>query len=697
MASRTRRTPKVRATARRARPRRASTRSRRVSPRSKRGSPRSKRASPRSKRASPRSKRASAQAKTRRREIVFRAAMLRNLPEALSASVELADFLKTAGTLTLNERKLIVNQAIVLFEQNYVHLPLKVAMHAVSPLQRLRLLSARIDRQSAATMDPEWRFHSELSDIFHSVRDLHTNYLLPDPFNGKIAFLPFLVEEYHDAAGSHYVVSHLRQGFTAPGFEPGAEITHWSGIPIDRAVDLNAARFAGSNLAARHSRGVESLTVRSLRIHRPPDEQWVTVSYIGTDAVKRELTEKWQVVDNLPPLAVDPDAVSLDATVLGLDLGGDDVARARRMLFAPQSVAQEAAVSATGAPQASAENAADLATSMPGVFRARSVTTGSGTFGHIRIFTFSVDDPDAFVEEFIRLIGLLPQNGLIVDVRGNGGGHIFASEFTLQTMTPRRIEPEPVQFINTPLNLRIVRKHETDPVGIDLGPWFPSMDQALETGAVFSGAFPITPVDGANAIRQRYSGPAVLIVDARCYSATDIFAGGFQDHKIGPVLGVDDNTGAGGANVWTLSLLKQLLEVPTSEPNSPYKDLPKGAGMRVAIRRTLRVGPLSGTPVEDLGVTPDVRHRMTANDVLQGNIDLLERAGQLLAALPVRTLLVTATPGAGGNVAVQIQSANLDRADIFVDDRPRATVDLVGATTSVTVNGGPGAASVRVD
>jgi hypothetical protein len=623
--------------------------------------------------------------------------MLRNLPEALSASVELADFLNTAGTLTLNERKLIVNQAIVLFEQNYVHLPLKVAMHAVSPLQRLRLLSARLDRQSAATMDPEWRFHSELSDIFHSVRDLHTNYLLPDPFNGKIAFLPFLVEEYHDAAGSHYVVSHLRQGFTAPGFGPGAEITHWSGIPIDRAVDLNAARFAGSNLAARHSRGVESLTVRSLRIHRPPDEQWVTVSYVGTDAVKRELTEKWQVVDNLPPLAVDPDAVSLDATVLGLDLGGDEVARARRILFAPQSVAQEAAVSATGQPQASAENAADIATSMPGVFRARSVTTGSGTFGHIRIFTFSVNDPDEFVEEFIRLIGLLPQNGLIIDVRGNGGGHIFASEFTLQTLTPRRIEPEPVQFINTPLNLRIVRKHETNPAGIDLGPWFPSMDQALETGAVFSGAFPITPVDGANAIGQRYSGPAVLVVDARCYSATDIFAGGFQDHKIGPVLGVDDNTGAGGANVWTLSLLKQLLEVPTLEPNSPYKDLPKGAGMRVSIRRTLRVGPLSGTPVEDLGVTPDVRHRMTKDDVLQGNIDLLERAGELLAALPTRTLVVTATPGAGGVVAVQIQSTNLDRADIFVDDRPRATVDLVGPTTSVAVNAGPGAASVRVD
>jgi hypothetical protein len=413
--------------------------------------------------------------------------------------------------------------------------------------------------------------------------------------------------------------------------------------------------------------------------------------------VKRELTEKWHVADNLPPIAADPDAATPDAAAIGLDLGGDEVARARRMLFAPRSVDQEAAVRATGRPQAPADSAVDVATSMPSVFRARNVTTASGTFGHIRIFTFNVNDPDAFVEEFVRLIGLLPQNGLIVDVRGNGGGHIFASEFTLQTLTPRRVEPQPVQFINTPLNLRIVRRHRANPAGIDLGPWFPSMDQALETGSVFSGAFPITPIAGANAIGQRYSGPAVLITDARCYSATDIFAAGFQDHQIGPVLGVDDNTGAGGANVWTLSLLKQLLEVPTPEPNSPYADLPGGAGMRVAIRRTLRVGSRAGTPVEDLGVTPDVRHRMTANDVLQGNVDLLEHAGQLLAARPVRRLVVTAASGAGGSLNLQIESANLDRCDIFVDGRPRSTVDLTGPTTNVTIAGVPGAVSVRAD
>ena len=42
----------------------------------------------------------------------------------LEGAVTVPDFLAGAGTLTLAERRLIVEQALVLLEQNYVHLPL---------------------------------------------------------------------------------------------------------------------------------------------------------------------------------------------------------------------------------------------------------------------------------------------------------------------------------------------------------------------------------------------------------------------------------------------------------------------------------------------------------------------------------------------------------------------------------------------
>jgi hypothetical protein len=629
----------------------------------------------------------------------FLAEVAEPVRDQLAASVELRDFLRDAGTLTLAERRRLVEQALVLLEQNFVHLPLKAAMHAVNPVQRLRLLRVRLERQTSDTMDPEWLFHAELSGIFHSVRDLHTNYLLPSPFAGKVAFLPFRVEEYFDdTGGPHYVVAGVVQGFSAPGFRPGAEVTHWGGIPIDRAIELNAARFAGSNAAARHARGLQSLTVRPLVIHLPPDEQWVTVSYLGTDGNEHELRQPWLVTENLPPFVGDLNQVSTTAASLGVDLDADEASRARTLLFAPQVAGQAQAGQSPALTTTPGAVGQDVPTSMPGVFRARSVQTASGIFGHLRIFTFSVNDPAEFVEEFVRLIGLLPPDGLILDVRGNGGGHIFASEFTLQTLTPNPIVPEPVQFIATPLNLRICRKHKDNPTNqIDLGPWFRSLDQATETGATYSAAVPITPYDGANAIGQQYEGPVVLVTDARCYSATDIFAAGFQDHAIGPILGVDDNTGAGGANVWTHGLVMSLLAVPPADAGSPYAALPKGANMRVAIRRTLRVGSLAGTPVEDLGVQPDERHRMTRRDVLEGNQDLLDRAGGLLAALPVRRLEVRGEVGADSTLRLELEVVNLDRADVYVDDRPRASVDLTGGTATVTVENAAGVGSVRVE
>jgi C-terminal processing protease CtpA/Prc len=616
--------------------------------------------------------------------------------DVLDGAVPLHEFAAVAGNLTLADRVLIVEQALVLMADNYVHLPLKSAMHAVNPVQRLRLLRARLEQQTDETMEPEPIFHAEMSRIFHSVRDLHTNYVLPEPFAGLFAFLPFQVERCMEGGAPKYVVTRLAADIAVPTFKAGVEILYWNGIPMDRAVAVNADRFAGSNLAARLSRGVQSMTIRPLRLHLPPDEEWVTVTYLDAGGVRRELRAPWVVAPNVPPMADDGE-LSTAAASMGLDLLTDEVNRATARLYAPRAIEEQFGAAEVELTTTPAAQGAEVPTSMPLAFRARSVVTSSGTFGHLRIFTFNVPDPDAFVTEFVRLVGLLPQDGLILDVRGNGGGHIHASEFTLQTLTPRRITPEPVQFICSPLNLAIVRQHGTNPTGqIDLGPWLPSMKQAVQTASIYSSAFSITPDDGANARGQRYFGPVVLVIDARCYSATDIFTAGFQDHGIGPVLGIDTNTGAGGANVWTHGLLRTLLEVPQPNPASPYRPLPGKADMRVAIRRTLRVGRLSGTPVEDLGVLPDRLHDMTRRDVLENNADLLEDAGSILAAMPRRRLDVTAS-FAAGVLTLEVDVSGADRLDAYVDGRPRSSTDVVDGHTTLTLDGLASAVIVRVE
>ena len=148
------------------------------------------------------------------------------------------------------------------------------------------------------------------------------------------------------------------------------------------------------------------------------------------------------------------------------------------------------------------------------------------------------------------------------------------------------------------------------------------VDDAVETGATFSSGFPITPLGDVNDRGQGYYGPVVLITDARCYSATDIFAAGFQDHDIGPIVGVAERTGAGGANVWTQFLFRELLPAR----NNPLKELPRGASFRVAVRRTTRVGLHASELLEDLGVAAKTVHPITDRDLLEDDRDLIEAA-----------------------------------------------------------------------
>ena len=613
-----------------------------------------------------------------------------------------------ADATTPAQRVLLVEQAEALIEGVYVHLPLKRAMHAVDPVQSLRLLRHRLPGM------PDAAFHRELLDIFTHLRDLHTNYVLPAGYQG-FAFLGVFVERCVDAGQERWVVSKVFDRIVGdPQLVVGAEITHWNGVPMATAVDRNADREAGSNPAARRARGLENMTLRPVRLSLPPDEDWVELTYRTTAAVGTVATHEtrvpWRVfatADEVRNFGASVAAISGNgraagaggadgglpgADVIGLDLRTELTRRAKRELFAPppRTGTGQAGAGAQGPaqpPEQTPEQAAAgiLPTTRPGELAARVVTTPSGRFGHLRIFTFLMDDGDivGFLNEVARLLAAMPQEGLVVDVRGNGGGYVVAAEFLLQFLTPALVTPEPMQFVTTSGTSSLCQAVDS------YAAWRASLAESVETGAQYSSALPLYPADVVNSAGQLYHGPVVLVTDALCYSATDIFSAGFQDHAIGPVLGVDPNTGAGGANVVEHG---ELLQTWT---DGPLRALPAGANFRVALRRSLRVGARSGQPVEDLGVVPDALHDLTVRDVLGGNEDLMAHAGRILATLHPRRLTATAALD-GDKLRLTLDTLGLDSVDVYVDGRPLASAKVSDGANEVLLAAAAGAAQVRL-
>jgi len=177
-----------------------------------------------------------------------------------------------------------------------------------------------------------------------------------------------------------------------------------------------------------------------------------------------------------------------------------------------------------------------------------------------------------------------------------------------------------------------------------------------------------------------YHGPVVLITDALSYSTTDMFAAGFQDNKVGVVLGTSANTGAGGANNWRY---QDLIDAVSSGPNAPFKPLPKGADMGLAVRRSIRVGVHLGKLLEELGIEPNQRHYMTKRDLMEGNVDLIRCAAGILKGKPIYRLSIKPLKGrvrgvkleAGSKVSSEQPLQNIKYVDVFLNGRFHDTVD----------------------
>ncbi len=560
------------------------------------------------------------------------------------------------------QRQILLQQATLMLEQVYAHREHKRTVYGVDPIARLKAFIRRLQESVSESRHEEvvslegelvprqdlldLGFHRDLTRIFNSLRDLHTVYMRPKPLQDLVAFLPFDVERaYQPEAGDTfracYVVTHVRRPILKAGnalevgeVKPGWEVEQWNGRPIEFAIARNAAEHPGSNESARFALGLEQLTQRPLATSPIPDELRVRVRFRkpNDERVHREF--RWLVtgVSRVRSLSKDRH---------GLNIGGEKAGVYNYQAWLERQEKTSRSTIEVSKSFRRHLSARRVSVELDGVQRA---------VGLLRIYSFHRVKPRAFRTEIKRLLThpKMPGDGLILDLRGNPGGEIPAAEAILQLFTPRKIEPEPFQFVFSPLTQKLTAHADATVAKLpDLSSWSAAEDAGVATRTIYSRAHAMTTPTSANIVGQVYHGPCVLIADAGSYSAADIFIAGFQDHGIGPVIGIDPHTGAGGANDWTYSFLREVLwgtrAVPTfrelPDPDvvpraEDFPPLPEGTELRVAIRRSLRVGRKAGVPLEDLGVVSDYLYRPTVDDLLKGNRDLFEHAAELLRPVP---------------------------------------------------------------
>ena len=148
----------------------------------------------------------------------------------------------------------------------------------------------------------------------------------------------------------------------------------------------------------------------------------------------------------------------------------------------------------------------------------------------------------------IRLSALLPQEGLIIDLRDNPGGLIWAAERMLQLLTPNTITPTQVRLVATPLTRAMAQSPVQPSWSSSPGSRRsrPPSPPARSTRSRFPSPIP----HGAT------TRPALQRSGGLRRRRQHLFVGRSlhrrirrQRHRSRHVVG--EATGAGGANVWT--------------------------------------------------------------------------------------------------------------------------------------------------
>lgn len=269
---------------------------------------------------------------------------------------------------------------------------------------------------------------------------------------------------------------------------------------------------------------------------------------------------------------------------------------------------------------------------------AEIVHTSKGAIGRLRLSSFSVSFDSQFIEEIARVLRLMPKAGLVVDLRDNLEGEADVTRDIAELLTDKIVPPKPRTLRASEPMLSFLdgwsNETSSEEFRVLVNAQKEAVKSALLVGEMFSG--PTTDLNVVQSLgrnqTQVYKGPVVTLVSGNTYSAGDDFAAMQVDQNMSVLVGVDENTGAGGASILSYSFLERL--APTV-----FQPLPFGVYMSTAFSRFYRTGTSSGKIIEFFGVKPQIVYNLTRADALKEGCDLYEFLANVLRKERKRRLI----------------------------------------------------------